>query len=77
MDLNLHMNSAKYIEWAMDCASHNQPVPQTVTSFQINFNAEALFDQTLQLLKAETDEKSRYVEGRHENKSIFQALITF
>ena len=77
MDMNLHMNSAKYIEWAMDCASHNHPVPQVVTSFQINFNAEALFDQTLQLLKAETDEKSRYVEGRHEDKSIFQALITF
>lgn len=77
MDMNLHMNSAKYMEWAMDCASHSLPVPQTVTSFQINFNAEALFGQTLELYKADLDTKIRYVEGRHENRNIFQVLITF
>lgn len=75
-DMNAHMNSAKYMEWAMDCLHKKQPVPQTTTSFQINFNAEARFAQSVDLFTAAVEPQSRYVEGKRNGDSIFQALIT-
>ncbi|NLA15321.1 MAG: hypothetical protein GX877_02140 [Bacteroidales bacterium] len=76
MDMNLHMNSAKYVEWAMDCVNNKRPVPQTVSSFQISFNAEARFAQSIDLYTVETVSGTQYVEGKREGKSIFQAFIS-
>ncbi|HHV03401.1 MAG: acyl-ACP thioesterase domain-containing protein [Bacteroidales bacterium] len=77
IDFNLHVNNAKYMEWAMDCLETELVTSHTVKGFQINFNAEARLADTLDILVAETGPLSRYVEGRKYNKSVFQVQISF
>lgn len=77
IDFNLHANNAKYIEWAMDCLETDLVTSHRVKRFQINFNAEARLSDTLDISVAQTGTLDRYVEGRKEDKSIFQVHISF
>jgi len=77
IDFNGHVNNAKYIEWAMDHLYPAQVASRKVDRFRINFNIEAHLSDHIEMMAAQTDPLTNYVEGMKEGKSIFRAEISF
>ncbi|MDD4919328.1 MAG: thioesterase [Bacteroidales bacterium] len=77
IDFNHHTNNARYIEWAMDCLDKELVTQHNVEGFRINFNAESRLSETLDLFVSETAPLSRYIEGRKDDKNVFQVEISF
>ena len=77
LDLNNHVNNTKYVEWALDCLPFEKWSNQTISSFQINFNTEARYNDSVELLYAALDGQTHYVEGRRNSQNLFQAICQF
>jgi len=77
LDLINHVNNTKYVEWALDCLPLDELSNQTITSFQINFNLEARFNDSVELLSAKRDPYSYYIEGRRNGQNLFQTVCVF
>jgi len=77
IDLNNHVTNTKYVEWALDCLPLELLKNQTITSFQINFNLEALYNDPVELLYGISDGHTHYVEGRRDGRNLFQCVCGF
>ena len=80
IDLLNHVNNTKYVEWALDCLPLGDDTPNMheMTSFQINFNVEARFQDCVNMMYCcSSDKKTHYVEGRREAQKLFQVLCVF
>jgi acyl-ACP thioesterase len=77
IDMNLHTNNAKYMEWAFDVLPIEVAMEREVDEFQINFNKESKAGDTIDFYIANPEENRYLIEGKRENESIFQTAITF
>jgi len=80
VDLLNHVNNTKYVEWALDCLPSGDNIPNMhdMTSFQINFNVEARFQDCVNMMyNSSLDNKTHYVEGTREEQNLFQCLCRF
>jgi len=81
IDINEHLNNAKYIDYIMDCFSINLHKKYNISSIQIDYLHEALPGETIKLYTdtAGVKDNYAYIEGINENTSstIFKARITF
>jgi len=77
IDLNNHVTNTKYVEWALDCLPVELLKNQTITSFQINFNLEALYNDSVALLSGVINKQTHYVEGRRDGRNLFQSVVEF
>jgi len=77
IDYNLHVNNAKYMEWALDALDPELVSSRDVASWEITFNHEAHLGDMVDMRVCATDPLSRYVEGKRGEDSIFQSIITF
>lgn len=77
VDFNKHTNNAKYVEWAFDCIPSEIATKQDIDWYQINFNHETVLGDIVNLYMATTDECIYFVEGRTDDKTIFQFYIQF
>lgn len=79
IDLNEHLNNAKYIDYIMDCFSLEQHKNHSVKSIEVNYLHEALPGETIQLFTgtAGVGDNVVYIEGINENtqKTSFRAQI--
>lgn len=69
IDLNSHMNNARYVEWAMDvfpCQWHEH---RWVKEFEINYHAEVYPSQTLKLYRLDEEDCST-VYGEKEDGTV-------
>jgi acyl-ACP thioesterase len=76
IDLNEHVNNAKYIEMLNDCYDdkfHNSHQMKTLTA---SFLSQAKFGDTLQISKGMQSEK-HFIEAKNvsTDKTVFQALV--
>lgn len=77
IDMNLHTNNAKYMEWAFDVLPADITLKREVDEFQINFNKESKIGETIDFYVASPDPDTYMVEGKRESDSIFQTIIKF
>ncbi|NLK63762.1 MAG: acyl-ACP thioesterase [Tissierellia bacterium] len=80
IDINEHLNNAKYIDYIMDCFSLKLHKKYNISSIQIDYLHEALPGEIIQLYTDTAGLKDNfvYIEGINENTSstIFKAQIT-
>jgi len=77
IDYNLHVNNAKYMEWAVDAIGGDLVMNHDIESYHITFNHEAHLGDTVDILTGIPSPCSRYVECRRGNDIIFQSNIIF
>jgi acyl-ACP thioesterase len=77
IDLNNHVTNTKYVEWALDCLPLEPLKSQTISSFQINFNLEALYNDPVELFYSAVEQRTHYVEGQRDGRNLFQCVCAF
>lgn len=79
MDLNLHTNNAKYIEWSLDFMAERYGYEREVKRLQINFNSESKMGDLIQIwIGSSKEEPNRIVvEGRRDESSVFRAQFWY
>lgn len=81
IDLNLHVNNAKYIGWVEDLFDLTQYKEGRISELQLNFVKEAKFQDIVILNKYfnETESNTYYIEGvnKEDNTQFFQCRVAF
>ncbi len=75
LDFNMHVNNAKYIEWAFDSISPEILMHSSIDSYSINFNHEARLGEKVSLYHAETGEGRHFIEGKIADTTVFLTSI--
>ena len=78
IDLNGHVNNAKYVEYIFDSLSIDEHRSMKFTSIDVNYSSEMSPGETLSVKFCE-DDTSVYVEGENSGSSavVFKAKIGF
>jgi medium-chain acyl-[acyl-carrier-protein] hydrolase len=58
LDINLHVNNVKYIEWAIDAYPPEKFVTSEINQLTINFLAECLYKERVGIISDENSDKS-------------------
>lgn len=77
MDVNQHVNNAKYLEWACDLAPQQSRKENFLSSFCINFNHEMRLGQAVEISRAELGQETEVMEGKIEERSIFTLSLDY
>jgi len=77
IDYNMHVNNAKYMEWAIDAVGGELVLNHDLASYEITFNHEARPGDTVDFFIGITSPTSRYIECRRGDDVIFQSNISF
>lgn len=86
IDLNAHVNNAKYIEWAMDRVYNDIPENGELKEFCVNFNHEARLGQRIEFTKFISDKigdassystRDIYVEGTSGEENLQNFITRF
>lgn len=79
LDVNNHVNNARYVEWIMDCYEPADILAKTVRSLQVNYVGEVSSGDAVKLLRSDSEAVGgvHYIEGVHSTKGtkVMQALI--
>lgn len=79
IDINEHLNNAKYVDYIMDCFSIEKHKNYSVKSIEVDYIHEALPGETIMIHCDYTDvhEGIVYIEGINEetNKTVFKSQI--
>ena len=79
IDVNGHLNNAKYVDFVTDCFSVDEHKKHEIKSIEINYSSEAFAGDTIVLYKdlSEFDQGIVFVEGVNETdeKLIFKAKM--
>ena len=78
VDMNQHVNNAKYIELMLDCFDQEFHKKHTIKSLTVSFNAESKYGDEVQLSKG-TEIKNpltHYIQAKNKtnDKIVFQAI---
>jgi acyl-ACP thioesterase len=80
IDMNLHVNNEKYIEFILNCYSQDQYRQKNIKSLQVSFLSETKYGDDLEInvnnIPAENE--TQFVEAlnlNNNNKQVFNALI--
>ena len=81
IDLNKHVNNAKYLNWILDCFEMDFVINNSVKTIQVNFLAEAIYGNKINVNFCFIDEnlKRCYIEGENavDKVKIFQSFVEF
>lgn len=75
MDFNMHVNNAKYMEWALDAMDPALLSSHDMDEYSISFNHEAHLGDTVTLYRHDENDCIHYVEGRCGDRTVFQTCI--
>lgn len=79
IDVNQHVNNAKYVEWILDCFSEESYLNKRLKSLQLNFISQTRLGERIILKRGSYNENSSisYIEAVNKESSnkIFQAII--
>jgi acyl-ACP thioesterase len=76
IDINLHTNNTKYVEFVLDSYTKQKYEENTIKSIQISFLSESFFDDELEISRSGKI-SSDLIEGINKNsgKVVFQAEV--
>ena len=72
VDMNVHLNNAKYADWICDLFPKQRLMAQRLSELDITYSAEAAMDQEIELKTAELEGRF-YVSGETGGKAVFSA----
>lgn len=79
IDVNHHVNNAKYVEWIMDCFPEEYYIRRHLKSLQLNFISQTRLGDSVTLKRGIYNENINisYVEGVNNESSniVFQSII--
>lgn len=78
LDVNHHVNNARYIDWITDCYSPDESASRAVRTMQVNYVGETTFGDGIRLLQGEDPSGgSDYIEGVDivKGSKVVQAVI--
>ena len=67
IDMNQHVNSMKYLQWAIDTLSLDEIMNKKISRLNINYLREALYNQNIAIY-SKTKEDSKCFELRNETE---------
>ncbi len=74
IDMNHHVNNTRYLDFACDAlALHDNK--QRVAGYQINYTAQVLAGETVELLAAPLDGGWQYIAGQVDGKTRFELKL--
>lgn len=78
IDVNAHMNNARYVDWICDVFGADHFRSNAVHSMKLSFNSEVLPGSKVALFRV-SQGGAHYVRGMDaaRNKNLFDALVTF
>lgn len=76
LDINMHFNNTKYIEFIVDTNRPEFYKNKSLKSFTINYLNEALADDEISLF-TNFEENTEYIDGLCSDKPIFKAKLVF
>ncbi|MFI3316746.1 MAG: acyl-ACP thioesterase domain-containing protein [Rikenellaceae bacterium] len=77
LDVNQHVNNAKYLEWVCDRSPQQMQKNRYLKGLNINFNHEATFGQLVTMSAATPACDIFFVEGHVDSRSIFTAELLY
>lgn len=77
IDINGHVNSIQYIQWISDCFTLNRYRKYQVKRFEINYMTEMLFDDFVEIVRAEVETGDFRFEIRKDDKIACRARVVF
>ena len=75
LDVVGHTNNAKYLEWAVNCIDFATILEKEPKEIELNFNLESKLGEKISIYRGSISDNIKYIEGKREDKSIFQARI--
>ena len=69
IDMNQHVNSMKYLQWAIDTLSLDDIMNTTIKRLDINYLREALYNQNIEVHRTDIDNQKRF-ELRNEEGQV-------
>lgn len=79
IDVNKHLNNAKYIEFIMDSFDKEFHIKYRIKSIEVNYSNEALLGDTIKIYRDKLNSNSNtiYIEGINEknNKLVFKSQL--
>jgi medium-chain acyl-[acyl-carrier-protein] hydrolase len=79
IDLNKHVNNAKYVEQFLDCYEQEFHNINQIKSLTISFLSETKYGDTIEVLKnsIESEEKKHFVEAKNltTGKDVFRSIV--
>ncbi len=77
LDVNNHVNNARYMEWICDRSPQQMSPERHLYQFCINFNHEATINQIVRINERTESNDSIVIEGRVDRQSIFVARLEY
>ncbi len=77
IDVNQHVNNARYLEWFCDLSPMQAEANRTLSAITLNFNHEALMGEVVSIASANPTESKILLEGTIEGKSIVTAELEY
>lgn len=81
LDVNNHVNNARYLEWIFDCYDDAQVRSSVIASLQVNYVGETTLGDTVALVRGEDPSSPGvdYIEGvsRKKGSKVVQAVIAW
>lgn len=78
LDVNRHVNNARYLDWIMDCYTPEQMASKCMLAMQINYVGETTYGDVVQLYKGEDAARGlHYIEGVNgvKGSKVMQAVL--
>jgi len=77
IDVNKHVNNAKYVEYLFDCYSKEELEQKTIKEITLSFLSEAKFDDEISIFREKLSVTSHIFEAYNKSneKLIFKAII--
>ncbi len=77
IDMNQHVNSMKYLQWALDTMSLEDIMTKKIKRLDINFLREALYGQKIEVYAQETENMRQYELRNEEGLACCKLQLTF
>lgn len=74
IDLNMHTNNARYVEWASDALFYEKSEPVEVSEMTVNFSLESHAGDNIEIYRFEAGNEV-IIEGKRDGALIFSVLF--
>ncbi len=76
IDMNQHVNSMKYLQWAIDTLSLNEIMNNTIKRMDINYLREALYNQNIKIYNETIDNNCKFELCNEEGVACCKIQLT-
>ncbi len=77
LDMNQHVNNAKYLEWALDSSPYQMEQGREIQGIIINFNHEAKHDELIELKTSLQESRTAIISGSVAQNEIFCTQLEY